>query len=129
MIQINELRIGNLIQEGKIEQIDNSIDEVYYSGDGYYQSNYCCNLNPIMLNEEWLLKFGFSVINESSAGKRYGYVINGVFSSDLTFTFWKTTKEAGKFFRGDLELKSVHQLQNIYFALVNSELQLLEAGI
>ena len=129
MIQINELRIGNLIQEGKIEQIDNSIGEVYYSGDGYYQSNYCCNLNPIMLNEEWLLKFGFSVINESSAGKRYGYVINGVFSSDLTFTFWKTTKEAGKFFRGDLELKSVHQLQNIYFALVNSELQLLEAGI
>ena len=39
MIQINELRVGNLIQEGKVEQIDNSIDEVYYSGDGYYLSN------------------------------------------------------------------------------------------
>ena len=26
-------------------------------------------------------------------------------------------------------VKSVHQLQNLYFALVNSELQLLEAGM
>ena len=64
MIQINELRVGNLIQEGKIEQIDKSIDEVYYSGDGYYQSNYCCNLNPILITEDWLLKFGFNTTFE-----------------------------------------------------------------
>ena len=76
----------------------------------------------LKLTEEYLVKLGFSVINESSAGKRYGYIVNGVFSSDLTFTFWKTTKEAGKFFKGDLELKAVHQIQNLYFALTGREL-------
>jgi hypothetical protein len=81
-------------------------------------------LKPIPLTEEWVLKLGFSVISENSAGKRYGYVIGGIFSSDLTFTFWKTTKESGKFFRIDLELKSVHQLQNIYHALTGLELQI-----
>ena len=126
MIQINELRIGNLIRVNgilsKIEIINNELDEVYFLGEDFYHSDFCCNIEPIQITEEWLLKLGFSVLNESSSGKRYGYVINGVFDSDLTFTFWKTTREAGKFFRRDLELKSVHQLQNLYFALTGAEL-------
>ena len=81
----------------------------------------------IKITEQMLESLGFSVINENSAGKRYGYVIDGIFSSDLTFTFWKTTKEAGKFFRGDLELKSVHQLQNLYFALTEKVLVISDA--
>lgn len=126
MIQINELRIGNLIERNgiiaTIEVINNELDEVYFLGKDFYYSDFCCNITPIPLSEEWLVKLGFSVINENSAGKRYGYVINGVFSSDLTFAFWKTTKQAGKFFRADLQIKHVHQLQNLYFALTGVEL-------
>ena len=128
MLKNNELRIGNLVKWYDVSKVlelhseKNKFDNVYIECEESFEWTEYNKLEPIPLTEEWLLKFGFSVINESSAGKRYGYVINGVFNSGLTFTFWKTTKEVGKFFRGDLELKSVHQLQNLYFALTGAEL-------
>jgi len=118
MIQINELRIGNLIQEGKIEQIDNGIDEVYYSGNGYYQSNYCCNLNSIILNEELLVKLGFE-----KKGSFYR-IENSRFVEVLIHDDGIDVCNHSVYLP---HIKSVHQLQNLYFALVNSELQLLEA--
>ena len=119
-----QLRIGNLVYHNdKIIEIkslhpqdDDVNDEIPFHA-----------IYGITLTEEWLLNFGFSVINENSAGKRYGYVIDSVFSSDLIFTFWKSTKEKGKFFRADLELNSVHQLQNLYFALTGEELVVSDA--
>lgn len=110
MIQINELRIGNLIEEGEIEQIDNSIDEVYYSGDGYYLSNYCCNLSPVLLNEEWLIKAGLIKNN----GYPYKF-LNGFIKIRNGIYFYK-------YYHMDIELKYVHQLQNLYFALTATEL-------
>ena len=126
MIQINELRVGNLIQEGKVEQIDNSIDEVYYSGDGYYLSNYCCNLNPIQLTEEWLLKFGFDETKEMEdffSKTKYKLLTKGA------LTFWYYPMWNGIENKNYEHIKNVHQLQNLYYSLVGSELQLLEAGI
>ena len=129
-MKANELRIGNLIysSSGGVKYVvGTSYKTILHSSslESYtYYEDYDSNCEPIPLTEEWLLKLCFSVITEKSVGKRYGYVINGIFSSDLTFIFWKTTKESGKFFRGDLELKSVHQLQNLYFALTNEELTL-----
>lgn len=126
-MKIEELRIGNIVyipqiktneQIGCIEENGRFVIKGYKSS---YSSIEC--LRPILLTEEWVVKFGFSVINENSAGKRYGYVINGVFRSDLTFTFWKTSKQGGKFYRADLQIKYVHQLQNLYFALTGCELQ------
>lgn len=129
-MKANELRIGNYYEYFIVDKLDSRKEWWQLSKIDTTDLSYLVNndddedFRPIPLTEEWLFKFGFSVINESSAGKRYGYVINGVFNSDLTFTFWKTTKEVGKFFRGDLELKSVHQLQNLYFALTNEEIKL-----
>lgn len=122
MIQINELRIGNLIQEGKIEQIDNSIDEVYYSGDGYYQSNYCCNINPILLNKEWLSKFGFE-----KSDKRFDYFSRTHYflyikKIDLTGDLVINVDEYGNIKNSYSHIKYIHQLQNLYFALTNTEL-------
>lgn len=122
MIQINELRIGNIIQEGKIEQIDNSIDEVYYSGDCYYQSNYCCNINPFPITEEWLLKFGFEKIIDNEFTLRYDL------KKDERFDYFfpkHNLKSFGMRFQGACffdVVKNVHQLQNIYFALTGKEL-------
>ena len=130
MVQINELRVGNLIQEGKVEQIDNSIDEVYYSGNGYYQSNYCCNLNAILINEEWLLKLGFSCdwskiytkqIEENYFELRFDKT-DKIIVLDVSVNYEDTSLEFQ-------HIKYVHQLQNLYFILVGSELQLLEAEI
>jgi len=127
MIQINELRVGNIIQEGKVEQIDNSIDEVYYSGDGYYQSNYCCNLNAILITEDWLLKFKFSCdwtktytkqIEKNTFELRFENTEKIMFL-DVNINYEDTYLE----FK---HIKYVHQLQNLYFALTGSELQLSE---
>jgi len=118
MIQINELRIGNLIQEGKVEQIDNSIDEVYYSGNGYYQSNYCCNLNPIPLTEEWLIKLGFKQKSSFYRIEDSRFVEVIIHDDGIDVCNHSVYLP---------HIKSVHQLQNLFFALVNSELQLLEA--
>ncbi len=124
-----EFRIGNLINYRIFDEMDErkewlEVSEIDYDDLRIIGAKHEMNQDYqiIELTEKWLERLGFSVINESSAGKRYGYVIDGIFSSDLTFTFWKTTKEAGKFFRGDLELKSVHQIQNLYFALTGREL-------
>lgn len=124
-----EFRIGNLINYRIVDEMDErkewlEVSKIDYDDLRIIGAKHEMNQDyqKIELTEQWLERLGFSVINESSAGKRYGYVIDGVFSSDLTFTFWKTTKEAGKFFRGDLELKSVHQIQNLYFALTGREL-------
>lgn len=122
MIQINELRIGNLIQEGKVEQIDNSIDEIYYSGDGYYLSNYCCNLNAIPLTKEWLLKLGFFKYNNA-------YVLEKPKENTIDFSFsvWQDmTYNSSEF---PVKLDYVHQLQNLYFALIGSELQVVAQAV
>ena len=122
MIQINELRVGNLIQEGKVEQIDNSIDEIYYSGDGYYLSNYCCNLNAIPLTKEWLLKLGFFKYNNA-------YVLEKPKENTMDFSFsvWQDmTYNSSEF---PVKLDYVHQLQNLYFALIGSELQVVAQAV
>jgi len=113
-MKANELRIGNYLNTPNGMKRVSTI-----SVDGW---SIHTESEPIPLSEEWLFRFGFSVINENSSGKRYGYVINGIFSSDLTFVYWTTTKLKGRFFRGDLELKSIHQLQNLYYALTGTEL-------
>lgn len=112
MIQINELRIGNLIQEGKVEQIDNSLDEVYFSGDGCYLSAFCCNISPIPLSEEWLLKFGFQRFP-------WGLVKNELlFLDDLKCSY--LILQIGNGFK--TKVQYVHQLQNLYFCLTGAEL-------
>lgn len=127
MLKANELRIGNWLnvlhphtKEWKYERVKS---ETILNFEKHSDHNLIKeNFKPIPLTEDILLKCGFSVITENSAGKRYAYVVNGIYSSDLSFTYWTTTKEKGKFFRGDLQLKSLHQLQNLYFALTGEEL-------
>lgn len=118
MINSTDLRIGNLIQTATdspliiiaTADILSAIDRGHdlYSG--------------IPLTEEWLEKCRFNTVTESSAGKRYSIVENHIFNNDLTVVYWKTTSNAGKIMRGDLEIKYVHQLQNLVFALTGAEL-------
>lgn len=110
MIQANELRIGNLVNM----TCDNaSFNARIYVGD-FMDINMGYKLvDPIPLTEEWLLKFGFI---ESETCFKKGF---------LMFRFY----ESGLFIPniGSVEMKEVkyvHQLQNLYFALTGSELVL-----
>ena len=109
-MEANELRLGNLVEYlGDFKEVlgvdeetvflKNTISIDYIDLDEIY---------PILLTKGWLLNFGFN---------------NNIF--DFCFEiidFYITENESKFMFQSYLEIKHVHQLQNLYFALTNNEL-------
>lgn len=138
-MKIEELRINNWVNlflgiddngtQYRPMQIKGIMEDL--SGEFYYLNTNSANwvystqnLEPIPLTEDILLKCGFEIINENSAEKRYGIVENHVFDGDASLIYWNTTENAGKIFRGDMEIKSLHQLQSLIHALTGKELEI-----
>jgi hypothetical protein len=115
-MKANELRIGNYYnQNGAISQVTpNTIEEVWEA-----QRTWC---KPIPLTEEWLLRFGFKLVSSYNKEKMV-FLLQFGLSKD-SFTFESNCGELMYFrYNGNyVNIKYVHQLQNIYFALKNEEL-------
>jgi hypothetical protein len=106
----NELRIGNWVEIlGDSERLD------FFTT--IQPSSFSVNIDktygPIPLDEDWLLKFGFrkamekdNYVTYSNSNKRIGVYHNYFIMRGHGATF-----------------KYVHQLQNLYFALTETELQ------
>lgn len=116
MIKSNELRIGNWIKK-----------EIWYKKTiEYYQikpSHFCNHkmqsFTPIPITEQWLLKFGFKEINVRDI--KY-YVLHGIsLISDGANGY---LIQLGKGFT--VYIDKVHQLQNLFFALTQKELEIKE---
>ena len=111
MIQVNELRIGNLISWGgcdfTVEQISRnelSLKEYSERGGVIFTSE---NYNPILLTEEWLLRLGFNRFCKD-------------FSKKVVVVH---TRKRGFIIKKSIpQINSVHQLQNLYFAFTGTEL-------
>ncbi len=136
MIQAKELRIGNFVN-AKVGTTKNpkranvSINGIYTSTPfpsiNAYVINYgrtidLRDIEPIPLTEQWLSDFGFKNslgINNHTNGfwSKDGLGIEiGYFIQDKFYEFE---------FNGIItELKHVHQLQNLYYALTGTELTL-----
>ena len=127
-MKASELRIGNLINHrGYPKHVNKAI--LYKFDD--MESDY---FTPILLTEEWLLKFGF--VEEGSEEGEDGALEFGDFDGDDLYMIYfpKTGRyvdETGFSFikegigRLDLyleDIKYVHQLQNLYFTLAGKEL-------
>lgn len=135
MIQANELRIGNLIKfsdcvytrnassKNLQNELDNGVDaigisriqeirsyEVLTNGKLYTFNN----IDPVPLTDEILIKCGFSK-NENTYYHELFICNNGTLR--ILADNYRTT---GK----DVKIKSLHQLQNLYFALTGKELDL-----
>lgn len=120
-MEAKELRIGNLIQSihgdnCTCTEVDLDLFEAL-NNDQY--SEY--DLIPIILTEEWLLKFGFEKYDD-------GGELNG---NDCFYGIKKTGIVIGltpKFnlsgYRPAKRIIYVHQLQNLYFALTGNELEI-----
>jgi hypothetical protein len=120
-MKAEELRIGNLVlipynksnkQEGFFEA---TISQIVDFGAYIKPEDY----EPILLTEEWLLKFGFA---SNPYQDRYE---KGVLHIECDKTkgylqLWCEQLPQAIF------IKYVHQLQNLYFALTGEELQLQE---
>ena len=114
-MKANELRIGNLVLfNNSIKPItSNNLCDIEFYTDS--KIPYC---KPIPLTEEWLLKFGFEKKEyEKSQYREYEYILeNFKYFRDR---FWIVRcEECGRY----ADIKYVHELQNIYFALTKYEL-------
>ena len=127
-MKVSELRIGNYITYESRADTDEVMEVVAGSlyrinesdGDGY---------SPIPLTEEWLLKFGFEerieyedfvikIPSDHNDAERSFYIqLNGL--SGLNYKDDSIDTES---FHLNTIIKSVHQLQNLYFALTGEEL-------
>ena len=124
----NELRRENLIFEdvlgtctvesifnNKLEisvpngKTDGTINKRWFIMDSY-------NFRPILLTEEWFLKFGFDKGSDIIGDCFYIELKN---NDDFIIHI---ENDKMFLFDDDLEIKHVHQLQNLYFALTQKEL-------
>ena len=125
MIQSNELRIGNWVewvfpnrnnqpnkfQFCEIESIRTSLVGVLGSAYGYDQ------IQPIPLTPEILEKCGFEKTNRIDFGEPNPCYTN--FSLSLMI---RHNSYFIDWMGGNIEVKYLHQLQNIYFSLTGEEL-------
>lgn len=127
-LTLEELRIGNIIQYGKFQHTMDYSDFMHMAVNGME------NVRGIPLTEQWLLDFGFEISKGSSGNKIYGYRQELDFLKDYgSQSFVLEFNEHSKSWGGYLEFgyydnqigcDYVHQLQNLYFALTQTELQL-----
>lgn len=126
-MKATELRIGNLVLHDLIikEVIAIAKDDIVVDGFGGKSDSF----QPIPLTEEWLLKFGFTTDNLFAGGMianglHYSprFQKNGVLISVQSDNFDSSQKF--KLLHYYTNIESVHQLQNLYFALTGSELEI-----
>ena len=120
----NELRIGSIISDIFSESTQPFTITKLLQNKCYYKpgSNavYDCkyeNLKPIPLTEEWLLKFGFQ-IDETYVSEQNPYLDYIKDEVRISMPYYSFEFGDGAF----MELKYVHQLQNLYFSLTAREL-------
>lgn len=126
-MKANELRIGNFVTIAhetnapiiEVLSIANKFVNVF-GGNSGYDIDFCL---PIPLTEEWLLKFGLK--DASGYGKATGdtYALS-IGRFELVTVDWSDKwhfvgLKGAKY----IPIKSVHQLQNLYFALTGEELE------
>lgn len=105
----NELRIGNLVDVcGSIVNVD-PVDILVFTQDKLIWG-------PIPLTEEWLVKFGFIDCN---------YTMD---FGELTFSWASRVISTGVRNGWSCDqyphIRYVHQVQNLYFALTGTELEI-----
>ena len=123
-MKASELRIGNLVNARKtnhtwdqtclITGLTHKGIYVKY-GNGHIIP---INIKPILLTEEWLLKFGG--IHETGGMYFFGNVGILHYRRENEFSLMNYNYKKGQIYT---TIKYVHQLQNLYFALTGKELE------
>ena len=121
-LEAKELRIGNLVMDNaKVKIVTSGMisnwDIIKKDYGGY---------KPIPLTEEWLLRFGFGMMNKSyfsipSRTRTNNSPYSLIYTKDLNGDWYILINESVRFY-----LEHVHTLQNLYFALTQEELTLNE---
>jgi hypothetical protein len=125
-MKANELRIGNYVNVPNSKQCPFRIDAFEHCSEKFIKvaqevklngfevhplTWYGGDLEPIPLTEEWLVKFGFETNDV-----RYWQI------SSFRLHINRYGEWIFKVETFEQEIKYVHQLQNLYFALIGEEL-------
>lgn len=132
-MKITELRIGNYVIENYLhfqKQRDERVITVEtilergINADQFDDYSYIGLdlLKPIPLTEEWLLKFGFKEHGEWFIIDNYPVSLHVSIKHDKTTFGYNEEYEIEN-------IKHVHQLQNLYFALTGWELKIKESTL
>lgn len=117
-----DLRIGNIVfdksrSEHDFEKLGNGIYRVSSHAIERFDAGFM-DLKPVHLTSEWLERFGAEVSLNCLYHLTKGHPI-GFFDKENRFAYITL----------DIDVKYVHQLQNIHFALTGSELQLKDKTV
>ena len=124
-MEATDFRIGNLIEcDGNIlEVIRISKDVINYETlikSNGLQTNSGRKI-PIKITQEWLVKLGFTIENKPNGDIEYFY-------KDYRYSLIYKENYDGYFFCDDdivlRDLEFIHEVQNIYFALIGIEIKL-----
>jgi hypothetical protein len=110
----NYICINNNLHPCRVKEITMSSVIVESIKENYSEPT-INSMNPIPLTEEWLLKFGFY----KSETFKNSFIKKGVDIYIQDTAFWYDL------LNNSIEIKSVHQLQNLFFALTNEELTIM----
>jgi hypothetical protein len=110
-MKASELRIGNYVEFCSVGIPTGNTGQVEGGTIASFEECYI-RLLPVPLTEEWLLKFGFERRNNWFRKGDFSYEDNKIY---LSFGCHCEGPE-------ETDIKYVHQLQNLYFALTGEEL-------
>lgn len=119
MLKANELRIGNWVGWNGPSHYENALVSVISQDEIIFRcgdSGLIQEIEPIPLTAAWLLKFGFETKENDGRFILLDGDVDILFDDDLDC--WTCD---GVYFSVNC-LNSVHQLQNLYFALTGEEL-------
>ena len=124
-MEANELRLGNWVQLENYTPYQISNHHFELNENGY---NECLDISiPIPLTEEWLLKFGFE---DGLPLAQYVLKFKIIHPTHLHIDIEEDGVTCRVYCPLDesiyLNIKHVHQLQNLYFALTGEELTIKE---
>ena len=126
-MEANELRVGNWVhhdinvwsyrsEDGAISKCDGNFP---WSESDWYAIGECTMLlddvEPILLNEEILLKCGF-ITSNGELGKEY-------WNNNFKLDYYRESYQFDWYMC--TQIKYLHQLQNLYFALTGEELNII----
>ena len=113
-----ELRMGNHIEfDSKIFTVKEIRDKsITVIGRNGYSQLSIIYVNPIPLTEDILVKLGFEIENDNLFDDW------SVFTKGNLAIYYDSSKDRFIYLETSIQIKHVHQLQNLYFALCGEEL-------
>ena len=120
---IKELRVGNFVTIEGLHDGDyytvNQIGEYFINNDSVLRFK---DLAGIPLTEKWIEKLGFDYTKGGGIGGQDMWAGMGVISKNGNHLFRGTPTHLYLIGYFNTQVKHVHQLQNLYFALTGKEL-------